>query len=426
MKVGLDEISRAKNSIKWETCHQSNSNQCAVSHTYTLCFKQLADILESLIAVPFIAECENNTTAYFGTKQSEEIIISILNRVKLPIGGIYVSDDNDDSGSDWFNAQNACVHEGFNFSHYDEWKNEMKNICSTLHSAIDVDASLEEGVDGLCCLFQKLNPHATVDFHGMSKLLLKISLFDDSLDDESVDDSICGFYHLERVAMFRQNLFFLGDSSLLLTLTTECFKRNPSASAGDLHLLRTCLITDDVLAYLMIKHGIQHFLIDKLAEGIMNLSDICLTDEKGLQEWNEKGGWILGVGEFRDRWANRWWSGPTMTDSDVEEITPMYPGLCGGYLHGKKGREARCKTRDPAYSFKCIMGALVLSVGVQKAWILMVPLFEELLLLTPDEIRKHCKSSISSNYCSGRKASAVKLAHNHQRLYKHGWSAIPL
>jgi len=227
--------------------------------------------------------------------------------------------------------------------------------------------------------------------------------------------------------MFRENLFFLGDSALHLALTTECFKRNPSASAGDLHLLRTCLFTDDVLAYLMIKHGIQHFLIDKLAQGPINLPDVIhLSDKKGQENWNAQGGWIFGLREFRDRWANRWWSGPVETETDHGEITPMYPGLCGGYLQGKKEREPRWMTCDLAYSFKCIIGALTLSVGVQKMWVLIVPMFEELLLLTPDETRKHCKSSITKNYSSGKKASGTRKTQSRQRLYNHGWSAIPL
>jgi hypothetical protein len=55
------------------------------------------------------------------------------------------------------------------------------------------------------------------------------------------------------------------------------------------------------------------------------------------------------------------------------------------------------------FSFKSIVGALILSLGVKLTWICIGPLFEELLLLSADELRSEfgTGSTLISSYKAG-------------------------
>jgi len=54
-------------------------------------------------------------------------------------------------------------------------------------------------------------------------------------------------------------------------------------------------------------------------------------------------------------------------------------------------------TSNLAFSFKCIVGAMTLSIGTDATWsVLLRPLFEELMVFTPEEHRKIFKANIAS------------------------------
>jgi hypothetical protein len=64
------------------------------------------------------------------------------------------------------------------------------------------------------------------------------------------------------------------------------------------------------------------------------------------------------------------------------------------YSH-PKGKLPESITGDLVFSFKSIIGALVLSIGVDGMWQCIGPIFEELLLLSFDEVnREYSFSSI--------------------------------
>jgi hypothetical protein len=69
----------------------------------------------------------------------------------------------------------------------------------------------------------------------------------------------------------------------------------------------------------------------------------------------------------------------------VEE--PCYVGLAAGRLFGMKKKIPKDITGDLVFSMKAIVGALCILFGKDVAWSLIRPVFLELLLLSPEEMR---------------------------------------
>ena len=77
---------------------------------------------------------------------------------------------------------------------------------------------------------------------------------------------------------------------------------------------------------------------------------------------------------------------------DIPEASPpVYPGLACGRFCGRKSKLHSAMTDDLQFSFKCIIGALVLALGTDNAWFCLRPLFEEVLVLAPNELREKYK-----------------------------------
>ena len=361
---------------------------------------------------------EEQEKGAFGSKLCEGMVIGLLEELKLPMKEVIDMDASDS----WFKPHGACLFSGYDFSTDTSWEKQLKRIQDTLISEVHINSRLLVGVDGLLSLFKQLNPQTGIRGTEETRLFLACALFDDSLESGSEDSNA---EPPIRVARFRENLFFVGDASLYLALTTECYKRYPTASAGDLHMLRTCCIADDVLTYLMMKHGCYRFLFDQESESTQSLQRlISLADEYGRNAWANSNGWVLGQEEFAKRWESNWWSSVGDNDGKPNHITAKYSGLGGGCLYGESSKLGKFLTQDLAYSFKSIIGALVLSNGVECMWRCVAPMFEEILLLSPEETRQHYKTNITSTSQSGKRGRSVQIVQGFQASYGTGWSVL--
>jgi dsRNA-specific ribonuclease len=243
-----------------------------------------------------------------------------------------------------------------------------------------------------------------------AKIMLMCALFDDNLDEgnestkspaltrkASIDSSYSfeslgdvslhsSFMEmgLHRPALFRDNLSFIGSYSLQFCVTNELFGRYPESQEGGLSLLRQCSLTADAVVYIMMQAGLHLFLYDQDARCIQRFAkEMNTADAIGRRIWKDKGGWILAGGEkeFSRRWKHPHW--PTPTPKPV----PCYPGLVAGRLVGRNQTLQAAITGDLVFSFKAIIGALVLSLGVNGMWQIIGPLFEETMLLSEKELR---------------------------------------
>jgi dsRNA-specific ribonuclease len=171
-------------------------------------------------------------------------------------------------------------------------------------------------------------------------------------------------------------LHLVGAYALQLCITNELYKRYPEASERDMHIMRACAMSDDVVVYVMMKTGIQATVYGVDSKTIQRFQlKMMIADGSGSEVWKARGGWILhgGVEEY----ARRRRCGPSI---------PRYIGIGGGRLRGEKKKLPLKDTEELMFSMKAIIGALVLSTGVDSMWKYMCPLFDELLLLSADDL----------------------------------------
>jgi dsRNA-specific ribonuclease len=235
-----------------------------------------------------------------------------------------------------------------------------------------------------------------------SKILLLISLFNDNLandpgsfrrmdssftidsDTSSAADSTTPTENgLIRIALLRDTLFMVGHYSLQLAIADELFNRYPDASEDDLRLQRTCSTSDDVMAYIMVKSGFHQSLYHQESRAEKRfVSEMSAAESVGQQVWKRRGGWIVKGGELE--FARR----RGTLSLTLPQGPPRYCGLAGGRLYGHKSKLPGSLTEDLVFSLKSVAGALVLSLGLEGMWQNLGPLFDELLLLSAEELRK--------------------------------------
>lgn len=171
-------------------------------------------------------------------------------------------------------------------------------------------------------------------------------------------------------------------NSLQLSITTELYKRYPKASERDMHIMRACAINDDVVVYIMMKAGIQETVYRMYPKTINRFQlKMMVADGNGSEVWKARGGWVLNGGV--EEYAGRHCCGPSV---------PQYVGLAGGRLHGNKGKLPLDDTGELMFTMKAIIDALVLATGMDSMWQHIGPLFEELLLLSADELTRECSN----------------------------------
>ena len=108
---------------------------------------------------------------------------------------------------------------------------------------------------------------------------------------------------------------------------------------------------------------------------------------QGRAEWLKRDGWILpgGVAEYVLRCRK--------SQGSPNSLMPHYYGLCGGRLVGRKQKLPESITFDLMFLMKAIVGALVLSIGMDRMWTSIGPLFDEVMLIHVDELRSLCPGS---------------------------------
>lgn len=422
LKVGVDCVIYTKKPLcSWQSCFKGNMNLSAVKNPPPMLYNQIADIVESLLGAIFLTVGLDNDV--IGSSDCENIIIGWLEELQLPMK----EGDESDMNDKWFKPVHSSLLAGFDFQQHPKWNEQLEKARCVLNSNDSIDRSrMKNGVNSLIKVLECLGPQmnsTTSDTRNTRKILLSCALFDDSMSDAEDDVDMHPSIALARI---RESLFFIGDAALHLVLATECYHRYPNASVGDLHLLRCCCIGDEVLAYLAIKYQFDSCLYDQ--ESIYQMQSLVkMSDDNGRNDWARKGGWILGKKEFARRWARTWsvdyrHTAPTTCDmSRLETKSPQYPGIGGGILFGSKAPLGKLYTKNLAYAFKSIIGAIVLSNGVRHMWQIMLPMFEELLILSANEIRENFKNNITNH--PGKTARSVQFVRNHRDSYGLGWSA---
>ena len=211
-----------------------------------------------------------------------------------------------------------------------------------------------------------------------ASLLLYTALFDDAIDDESDPDTI----GMESLANLRDKIFHVGNAALQLSIVTEVYKLYPTITSGDIHLLKASIMAHDTLAYICVKNTWHECLFDSNADAPIIMQDYMNeSDVLGAELWAKHGGWSIPGGrkEFQRRVKEYYGYCP--------DKSPQYSGLAVGRLLGHKKKLPDEASDDLQFSMKCIVGALVLSLGVNEAWDIIRVFFLELLLLSPDELR---------------------------------------
>jgi dsRNA-specific ribonuclease len=309
---------------------------------------------------------------------------------------------------------------GYPFNQDKAWRRQLVQIGTTLYCEHEIINRLEAGwlqLMGNIYGLPSFERHRLLMEKQKSKILLLCSLFNDSLSNLSdagsfrrmdtsftsasvstlesdtssnVDSSATPESGLIRIALLRDTLFMVGHSGLQLAITDELFKLYPDATEGDLSLQRSCATSDDVMAYVMVKSGLNQSLYHQNTSSEKHFtSEMSAAEDLGRKIWNRRNGWILkgGKQEYIRRCATLSFLMP--------QGLPCYCGLAAGRLHGHKSKLPDRLTEDLVFSMKSIAGALVLSLGLEGMWQSLGPLFGELLLLSADELKKEYRMNSS-------------------------------
>jgi dsRNA-specific ribonuclease len=369
--------------------------------------KTMADIAESLLGVAYLHGHHSSEAS------RSQLIIALLNAYSLPLRRDSIKTD----GRSWFRAMGSCLVTGYPFGLDKVWQKQLVAVGTALYTGKDAISKLEQGYIDLVAKLVTLSDQLVLGnilTTQSSKILLLCAIFDDSLNDDDGDSgssirssskvSTLGSVGTDENASFgtslqsglflagmmRDTLTFVGAYALQLCVTHQLFERNPSIQPKGLHVLRALALTDDCVSYVFMKAGFGAFLFDQQAPSLMRFkTEMALSDSIGQKEWDAKGGWILSGG--KKEFAQRWTLPATCTFPE-----PQYMGIGGGRLYSHpKEKLPESITGDLVFSFKSIIGALVLSIGVDGMWQCIGPLFEELLLLSFDEVtREYSFSSI--------------------------------
>jgi dsRNA-specific ribonuclease len=371
----------------------------------------LSDIVESVLAAVYLHGMGDADDSTGG-----RMTVAVLELLSLP----FPNEDETDAIS-WFRAHGPCLKGGYPFQLDIPWQEQLIKIGTILYCNEGIIKRLEAGYESLLDKLGNLASDGIITgclLQERSKILLLAALFDDNLDGTN-----CGAQELEglcSVALMRDTLFHVGAYALQLMITEEAFRIFPMATENDLHLLRACALTDDITVYVMVKAAFDDSLFDSKADSRKKFRQAAAAaDKKGVAFWEARGGWTVkgGVDEFNRRRAHYF----PKTSRGQESSSPLYAGLAGGRLHGCRTKVGDSLTGDLQFSFKAIIGALVLSLGTEAMWCCIGPLFEETLLLSADELR--AEYSDTSSICSSSniaKKGGIKKKSNNQKKLKYG------
>ncbi|KAL7482685.1 hypothetical protein ACHAW6_008345 [Cyclotella cf. meneghiniana] len=374
--LGLHSLSydRAKSIASWKSAYATNNlSSCG---TETAVVKRLSNLFESLLGASYVSD------------SSGAMSVGILNE----ISSCFKGRNAPDASPHWFTAKSTCLNAGYHFKNDLMWDTELSRVRETLLKESLVMSTLKSGADEL---FNQLLKHSGRHdlIHKMrsfpqnnSTLLIYAALFDDSLDESGIDenDGDTKITRLKVLSILRDKMFHVGHSALLLNLAEEIYHHYPTATSGDIHFSKIYVLSDDTLAYILVKNEIHKCLFDKADHKTLQFASYMrLADSIGEEFCAKHDGWIIsgGIHEFRRRVK-------LMNNRIINIDVPRYVGLAAGRLFGRKNYVPKDVTENLVFSMKTIMGALCLSVGLKDAWILLRPIFLELFLLSPDETRR--------------------------------------
>ncbi|KAL7511944.1 hypothetical protein ACHAXN_010048 [Cyclotella atomus] len=344
--MGLSRLSHDKNNSisSWRSACMPNPTS-RPNKKWSV--KNIADTMESILGAAFL------------TDPTGAMVVGILNEIAPCFNA--AKGQQDINPSHWFNAVSTCMQGGYQFERDRPWMSELNRLKMILDDS-SVLTTLEAGADSLLGIFLELSDSdkliANIKAKDFSLLLIHAALFDDSLD-EMYGDEGPDANGLEQIAILRDKLFHVGNSTLLLSMLNEIYQSS-AATSGDLHFSKISVLSDDALCYIFIKNGLQNCLFDEESDACeMFAYHMNVADSLGKAFYEEK-----------------------------NMAVPRYCGLAAGRLFGEKGAVSRDITEEIVFTFKTIVGAFCLSIGLKDTWILVRPLFSELLLLSPDEMRE--------------------------------------
>jgi dsRNA-specific ribonuclease len=332
-----------------------------------------ADLFESVLAAIFLWGRGINDERGLSTR----FIIDLLNQARLPF-------PSNSTNSAWFALPDFCIKSGCVFD--PQWRIQLETLSLTWNEnkftglgvgitlflrKLDLPSGQSQILQTLlfCALF---NDHCD---EGQSTHLAGMTALDGQHAEpinRSRTQTIKSKIHVQLVRMC-ETLYHVGACGLQLLLTEEVYRRFPSASENDLHLLRAVALTDDVIAYVMVKSDLPKTLLDKQSpvQHLFEEADIF-----GQSIWEMKGGWIIGIEEFNRR------------TNGTNRHRPQYPGIGGGRLCSRAEKLPQHLTEGLVLAFKAVFGALVLGLGLDRTWDFIGDMFDELLLLSPQEVRE--------------------------------------
>ena len=353
--------------------------------TIELAEKQLSDTLESLLGATFLIDPSGCMT------------VGLLDEIGPCFPDNFASSVNDNQSGNWFSGKGTCLITGYPF-HECTGTAELEQIKGILERNRRVHSILQSKATVFCQLLAKrITRHDRLEFlqsDPISSLLLHSALFDDSLDDDEHPD----FIGLESLAKLRDKIFNVGNAALQLSIVSEIYHLYPASTSGDIHLMKTVLMSHDSLAYILLKNGFHSCLFDENANATIVMKGyINEADLLGSKEWAKNGGWVIGgIEEFQRRVEHH---------GHYTCPNPQYMGLAAGRLMGHTKKLPDNASEDLQFSMKSIFGAVALSVGVKDAWDMIRPFFLELMMLSPDELRVSFAgiSDLVSLYKKGRR-----------------------
>ena len=342
-------------------------------------FSHFADMMESTLAAAHLS-CMGDVSDPSGGR----ITVAVLELMNLPFPGHQTQKQ-----TSWFKAPSPCLKGGYPFQMDLHWQETLKKIGTALNGH-DRSTNLKSSLGLLLGILFAHPCEAENNFSHLldvewSRVLLKSSLFNTFMYDGSAyfSDDPPVSEGMEDAAILRDSLFHLGSFSLQLMITEELFRINQEANEGELHLLRVAALSDDVVAYIAVKSNISNCLLRNDGIDIESMKAMVEeADTSGELEWKRRGGWILpgGVKEYQRR--------QRLNFPGSKLQTPRYQGIAGGRLFDTNTKLPIEHTRGLVHGLKSIVGALVLSLGVEATWQLISPLFQETMLLTAEELER--------------------------------------
>ena len=382
---------------KWRSRYSGDKglNKLMRSTRVAICDSIMSDTVESLLGAAFMHDMNCNSST------GRSVSAALFDRLQLP-------NCKENCSIKQVNILSSCLHNGYPFETDVAWHQQIFSLRETLLAHQEDAKQLEKNLERLICTLVHLSGEKWLceTFEcGLSRVLLFSALFHDNGIEVEIEaayaNDISNYANTDsnqhensfmettvgamlRLSRFREMIFLAGAYALQLCITTELFKRYPNANERDLHTLRARAIADDIVVYIMFKAGIQNTVYKMESEIIEDLErKINKADYHGLDLWKAQDGWWLPGG--KDEFARRRRMSPSPT--------PQYPGCAGGRLAGKTKKLDLKYTEEPMFVMKAIIGALVLSHGIERMWKCIGPLFEELFLLSPEESLRIFKDS---------------------------------